>query len=235
MLEACPHAKLHHWSVKCSAGSAVLTTAVSYLHSCQFWLHYSHSFQGSTVLILSEKCIFYKCVFVTTHCCRVRLTHQHNSGVSCVMLGVQLTGDNAIKIAGHKGDELQYSSPLGWDRWKKLNAEKHPGTPTNKACTTALSLKHLANSCLGKQGSYQSNTTTTKNMFNTFLVKVMAKAAIHLSVEAAFSKTSEGLIIQPPHAGNWRQLLVNYHLAIKVLNELPAQDGWNLEPDLLTS
>lgn len=39
-------------------------------------------------------------------------------------------------------------------------------------------------------------------MYDTFLVKVMAKAAIHLSVEAAFSKTSEGLIIQPPHVGN---------------------------------
>lgn len=39
-------------------------------------------------------------------------------------------------------------------------------------------------------------------MLNPFLVKVIAKAAIHLSVEAAFSKTSEGLMIQPLHVGN---------------------------------
>lgn len=37
---------------------------------------------------------------------------------------------------------------------------------------------------------------------NTFLAKVMAKAAIPLSVEAAFSKTSDGLMIQPAHLGN---------------------------------
>ena len=53
----------------------------------------------------------------------------------------------------------------------------------------------------------------------------MAKAAIPLSVEEAFSKTSEGLMIQPPHLGNQRQLLFNYHLAIKLLNEPPAQAG----------
>lgn len=149
-------------------GELLLTTAVSYRHSFHFWVHYSCSFQGSTVLILSKKCIFYKSVFVTTRCCRVRLTHQHNSAVTCVRAAVQLT---AIQIAGRQGEELQSWLPLGWDRWKKLNAEKHSETPTNTPCTTTSCLKHLANSQLGKQEATSPIQQQQKAYSILFLLK----------------------------------------------------------------
>lgn len=88
----------------CSNHCSFLPSLFSVLSTLQSFLSRLHS-----AYFVQKDAFFYKC-------CRVRLTHQHNSAVTCVRPTVQLTGDTAIKTAGHQEEALQPWLPVGWDR-----------------------------------------------------------------------------------------------------------------------